>query len=107
MKKITGLVLLASLASCTKKDKTEPPLSASDYIIRVAAVDNDGSKSFTTFSRVKSGKVAIEYETTSVYNVKQYDVEVSPDGVTFTKVKTIAADLNNPDKVYRDTLILK
>lgn len=98
---LAGIVL-----SCSKKDMTEPKPTAS-YQIRIAAVENNGTRSFTPISRVKAGKIAIEYETAEVSDVKEYHVEVSADGINFKKVKTIASDLTNPNKLYRDTLVLE
>ena len=106
MKKIATLLLLAGIVSCSKKDivETQP---AGNYQIRIAAVENNGTRSFTPISMVKAGKVAVEFETAEVSGVKEYNVEVSADGINFTKVKSIAADLATPNKIYRDTVILE
>jgi len=106
MKKLAILLILAGIISCSKKDIIESK-STGSYQIRIAAVDNNGTRSLTPISLVKAGKVAIEYETAEVADIKEYNVEVSADGINFSKVKTIAADLNNPNKVYRDTLVLE
>ena len=106
MKTTLILVLFFGLMSCKKTDVLEEKQTGS-YIIRVAAVDNDNTRSFTSFSKVNGGKVALEFETTSVENVRQYDVEISSDGgINFSKIKTIAADLFHPNKIYRDTLLV-
>lgn len=107
MKKLFILIMIAgSIVSCSKEaaiEKTDP----STYIIRVAAIDNNGSKTYTTLSKVKSGKVAIEYETADVSDIKEYDVEVSSDGINFHEVKVIPADLANPNKLYQTTVTLE
>src|SRR5215211_2108954 len=106
MKKLAILILCAGIISCSKKEVTEPG-STGAYQIRIVAVDNNGAKSYTPISRVKSGKIAIEYETSEVADIKEYKVEISSDGLNFRTAKTIAADLNNPNKMYRDTLLLE
>ncbi|GAA4743857.1 hypothetical protein [Flavisolibacter ginsenosidimutans] len=106
MKKLASILVLAALFSCSKKDWTGAK-SVTNYLIRVVAVDNDGVESFTSISRVKSGKVVVEFETSEAVNVKEYKVEASSDGSHFTSIKTIAADIKLPDKIYRDTLELQ
>lgn len=106
MKSLMITVFLVSIImSCTKKDSIEKAASSS-YMIRVAAVDNNGTKTYTTISKVKSGKVAVEFETAEVSNIKEYAIEVSSDGSNFQLVKIIPADLNKPNKVYSDILSL-
>lgn len=106
MRKITSLLLLAALFSCAKKDRIEETSASGAYQIRIAAVDNNGTKSYTAISRVQAGKVAVEFETAETTGVKEYNVEVSADGVNFRTVKTIAADLQMPNRLYRDTVHL-
>lgn len=105
MKKPVSLFFIAAFFSCSKKDVVAPktPLR---YQLRIAAVENSGTKLYTPVTRVKSGKVAVEFETGDVAGIKEYSVEVSGDGVVFKSVKTIAADLKTPDKLYRDTVVL-
>ena len=106
MKKIVVVLCFVAFFSCTKKDVIETSSTAA-YQIRIAAIDNNGTKSFTPITRVKSGKVAVEFETAEVSNLKEYQVEVSVDGFNFKSIKTIAADLQSPDKTYRDTVVLE
>lgn len=105
MKKLPFLFAFAAFFSCSKKDAAAPP-PAVTYQIRVVAVDNNGDRSYTPVSRVKSGKVAVEFETADVADVKEYNVEVSTDGVLFKTVKTLAADAKEPNKLYSDTVVL-
>lgn len=105
MKKIVCPLLLAALFACTKKDVLETK-SSTNYQIRIAAVENSGTVSYSPISRVKSGKVAIAFETAEVSEVKEYKVEVSADGIVFKTVKTLAADQKMPNRFYSDTLVL-
>lgn len=105
MKKFISSLLLLLFFSCTKKDLIETSANGS-YQLRIAAMDNSGARSYTPISRVKAGKVAIEFETAEVSDVKQYDIEVSADGISFKAVKAIAADLQTPNRLYRDTIVL-
>ena len=107
MKKLTSLLLLAGVfMSCSKNEIIESN-STGNYQIRIAAIENNGARSTTPITMVKSGKVAIEFETAEVSEVKEYKVEVSTDGTNFRSVKTIAADLNNPNRIYTDTIVLE
>lgn len=106
MKKTISFVALAVLFSCSKKDALETTASG-NYQIRIAAVETSGAKSYTPISRVKSGKVAVEFESDEADAVKEYNVEISADGVTFKNVKTIVADAKTPNKFYRDTVVLQ
>lgn len=106
MKKVIFSLLIAALFSCSKKDLQES-LPAGKYYIRVAAIEANGSKSYTPTTWVKSGKVAVEFETADVSGIKEYQGEVSTDGIHFTSRKTIAADQQSPNKLYSDTLVLK
>ena len=106
MKKIVFMLLIAGLFSCSKKDIQET-LPAGNYYIRVAAIEANGSRSYTPITRVQSGKVAVEFETADVSGIQEYQVEVSADGINFTARKTIAADQQHPNKLYSDTLMLK
>lgn len=106
MKKVIFLLLAAGLFSCSKKDAQET-LPTGTYYIRVAAIETNGSKSYTPTTWVKAGKVAVEFETADVSGIKEYQVEVSADGTHFSTRKTIAADVQNPNKLYSDTLMLK
>jgi len=107
MKKLASILAVTALFSCSKKDLADAKPAATTYQIRIAAVDSDGTRSYTPISRVKSGKVALEFETVDVSNLKEYNVEVSANGSNFKSVKIITADLKSPDKVYRDTLELQ
>lgn len=107
MKKALGLFCLSILFACTKKDliETQKP-AAVTYQIRVAAVEDNGTKSYTPISRVKSGKVAVEFETAEASEIREYNVEVSVDGSNFKSVKTIKANLQTPNGLYHDTVVL-
>lgn len=105
MKNAVLLFLVASLFACSKKDAIEPK-AVTGYQIRIAAVNDNGTKSYTSILRVKSGNVAVEFETDEVTGVKEYDVEVSSDGRVFKSVKVIAADTKTPNKLYQDTVVL-
>lgn len=107
MKKVASLLLLASAFSCSKKDLVEDAAASAMYQLRVAAVENGGTQYYTPITRVKSGKVAVEFETGEVADIKEYRVEVSADGINFNRVKTIAADLQTPNKMYRDTVVIE
>jgi hypothetical protein len=106
MKKLTLLLLITGFFSCSKKD-VQDTASKNVYHLRIAAIEISGAKSYTPIAWVKSGKVAVEFETADVDGVKEYHVEVSSDGINFFNRKTIAADTQNPNKLYTDTLILK
>lgn len=105
MKKVILLFLAASVFSCTKKDVLEQTKTTS-YQIRVAAVEDNGTFSYSPTSKVASGKVAVEFETAEVSGIKAYNVEVSTDGTHFNTVKSIPADLHSPDKLYSETIVL-
>ncbi len=104
MKNLAIILALSAFFSCSKKDALEAKATG-NYQIRIAAVEMSGARSYTPVSRVKPGKVAVEFETAEVADVKEYDVEVSADGINFRRVKTIAADQKTPDKFYRDTVV--
>lgn len=105
--KISASVLFClALVACSKKDTTVEKASAF-YQIRIAAVESNGSRSYSPTTRVKSGKVAIEFETGEASGIAAYNVEVSTDGRNFTTVKRIASDALNPNKLYSDTLVLE
>lgn len=106
MKKAISFIVLAVLFSCSKKDALETA-AAGNYQLRIAAVETSGAKSYTSITRVKSGKVAVEFESDEADGIKEYNVEVSADGVVFKNVKTIAADVKMPNKFYRDTVVLE
>ena len=106
MKKFIFPLLAAGLFSCSKKELQET-LPSGTFYLRVAAIETNGSKSYTPTTWVKAGKVAVEFETADVSGIQEYQVEVSADGINFTTRKTIAADLQNPNKLYSDTLLLK
>ena len=106
MKNVIVPFLGLSLFACSKKDAVEAKPS-SEYQLRVAAIDKNGAKSYTSISRVRSGKVAVEFETDEATDIKEYDVEVSGDGITFRNIKAIAADLKETNKLYRDTVLLQ
>lgn len=105
MKKTASLFFIAALFSCAKKDAVDPK-TPSAYQLRIAAVENSGATFYTPVSRVKSGKVAVAFETDDVADIKEYKVEVSSDGVVFKSIQTIAADLKTPNRLYRDTVML-
>lgn len=107
MKKLMPFLLLAAFASCSKKDGVQEISGDGAYQMRVAAIDNNGTKTYTPIIRVKSGKVAVEFETEAVSDIREYNVEVSLDGVHFNPVKTIVSDMTTPNRLYRDTVLLK
>lgn len=106
MKKLLFLFAAAAVFSCTKKD-VAAPLAANTYFIRVAAIENAGTKSYTPVTQVKSGRVAVEFETAEVSDISEYRVEASSDGLNFKTVKVMAADQKTPNKLYRDTVVLQ
>lgn len=101
------LLATACIFSCSKKDSLEKEAAAGNYFVRVAAVDNNLQKTYTAISKVKSGKVSIEFETADVVNVKEFDVEVSGDGSHFQTAKVIAVDDAHPNKVYTGVIVIE
>lgn len=107
MKKLIAIMTIGGTFVSCVKEKDFVAKDASVYTIRLVAIANDGTKDYTTIAKVKSGKVALEYETAGAANLKCFGVEISTDGLNFQQVKTIPSDPVNPNRVYRDTLMLE